>query len=1531
MSQGASGDQRWRTSVGKTPARGLSLKTKRAVWATFVVALGAAIVWLILLPRPGGSLKTQVVAIGMTYNDPVFRQSPFAIASANAFDELHQREETKTQFPDPTIKHELKLDGTRLLEISGELSSLTKKHSLLVYLNLQGGVIEHSDDESGVAACFLTVGAGPNSLHKDNGNRVLARELFAKLCENSAANVTLLLESGDCGPNWRVGILNRDFLGQLKKEIVAAVKKYPKLRVIGAVADGETSHASSQFADERGQSVFSHFAVRGLLGEADGWKGDPATGKNTQDESRRRSNRSVSFDELFAYLNEQVGTWSKSNRAAKQTVWRLPEAESKLELTLIRPKSTKSSVANAAKELAGQESKSAGKDEPDGKASSSASGESGKDKAKEGDTSGAPAKEKSAAEKSTADKESAAGKSETTTAASGNKPGKEGEPDKPPADSEIERRERAKRREQLLKLWSQRDAALEDQEALAAWIAPREWRRLQLELVHAEQCLRAGHGLKYIDDELAKASKTLTKIADQVRDIQAQRARPAKELVSLAHAGASLARQSSAKVEPQQGVVVDPTVAVAASAERSSDGEPSPEEQKQFADFFKAAFPNESDLAGAADGSKPAPATSSADGKTPVATAEPPKHAELKKLVSKYPEYRVRIWQEAFRPALKLARQAKEDGRVSAAEFAKLNMTLSLANELAGAASLPAELVTVAGVVSVAESVSEDFPWTTGPTSLSRACGQVIDLRDRFEQFSAQSWAFATVLQAGSAELEIKLVAAERWLQVGQVESALQSLVEAESALTSVNAKAETLRRATRLKATIAAELPDLARWVANQLESSGAVATSKSSRNKLKRFADSRKTEANNNVEELEELRDLVKSQNESWFNLFDVIEHATDLFPATTETPNFDKVAGLTNKLESSWLAWRSFDREVDSLLSDKTPKAEQWGRINEVLLVPWIASSKRSRLLEQLDRLDHAERLDGVVESRSAVPRGDWQAFWAIATLRLAGLETLKEQKLWAAFGKSLSAKSDSDDSTELFVESARLGRVLRQTFADLAERADSVTTVFTAQRDKVDQTLGEQLTRGADAADTPSTDAERWFAKQLSEEHGKFVRLRAMQTFRFADAGSLGLGSPWLTVAERWRTLSGLTAANANSPNWLPLTFGKVSADLLIWNGAELPEIQFPLTVTSRTGQKRRESIIRVLDAGHLTVEPEKLVQPGGYELSEVDEPQVLLKIQKPKNVTATESVITIALLDKQTQLPWETRRLTLRTPIKEQEWRIEYRTKLELAQRDEPGASSRNVSWGGDKYRTVLWLPATARDKPVALYPVLIPPPDSKIKSVSVAVFEIGENGEPRTTHSGKKENIAMNADGLPIALKLAIAAPAVANPKPAATATPAPAPAPAGKEVSRGWMFHIVPAGETKPIVQYVIPRVRPPQTYFNPTKSAEFQVTFRNRELKIELQRRKDAEEIDRALPENVRVNLLLPKALDVLRTDNQLVRTIKRGEKASLLARLGAEHLSKLNAQAFTVSLNVDGWPRACPYRVRHDEEAVEVNTSR
>ena len=1552
MSQGASGGQRWRTSVGKTPARGLSLKAKRAAWGLLVFVLGGAIVWLLLLSRlGGGSLKTQVVAIGMTYDNPVFRQSPFVIASANAFDELHRREETKSQFPDPAHKHELKLDGARLLEISQDLSSLTKKHNLLVYLNLQGGVVEQIDDETGAAACFLTVGAEPKSLHKGDGShRVLARELFAKLCENSAANVVVLLESGDCGPNWRAGILNRDFLAQLKKEIAAVVKKYPKLSVIGAVSDGETSHASSKFADERGQSAFSHFAVRGLLGEADGWKCDAATGKCTQDESRRRSNRSVSFDELFAYMTEQVGTWSKSNRAAKQTIWRLPEAESKLELTLIRPKSLKSKAANAAKELANQESKPEGKDKSAEKASPSSAGEKGKENTKDGDTGGAQAKEKSAADKEPATKEpatkeSATGKSETANAATDNKSAKDGEPAKPPTESEIERSERAKRREQLLKLWSQRDAVREDKEALAAWIAPREWRRLQLELIHAEQCLRAGDKLDRIDAELAKAGKSLSKIADQVRDIQAQTKRPAKELVSLAHAGVTIARQSSVKVEPQPVVAADQS-----TAERTTDSEPSPEEQKQFADFFKAAFSNETDAAaaGAADVPKPSSATSPTDSKTLVVAAEPPKHAELKKLVSKYPEYRVRIWQEAFRPALKLARQAKEDGRVSAAEFAKLNVTLSLASEIAGAASLPAELVTVAGIVSVAESVSEEFPWTTGPTSLSRACGQVIDLRDRFEQFSAENWASAALLQAACAEFETKLIASERWLQVGQAEVALQNLVDAESALTSVKAQADTLRRAAKLKATVSAELPDLARWVANQLESSGAVATSKSSRKVLQRFADSRKAGDVNNAEELNELRELVKSQNETWFNLFDVIEQATDLFRATvvdvtdsaaaarqvatTGTSSFDKVAGLTNKLEMTWNAWRSFDREVDSLLSETTPNASQWSRINEVLLVPWITSSKRGRLLEQLDRLDRAESLDGVIESRSAVvARGDWQAFWAIATLHLAGLEPQKEQELWAAFSKSLSAKSDSDDSTELFVEPARLGRMISQAFASVAANADSVTTDLTARRDSIDLALGEQLTRGADAADLPSTDAEHWISKRVSHMHDEFIRLRATQTLRFAELGSNGQASPWLNVANRWRTLSGLNAVNANSPDWLPLMLGTISAERLIWSRTELPEIQFPLSVTSRVGQKRRTSIIRVLDAGNLIVDPEKMAQLSGYELSEVDEPQVAMKLQKPKSVTATESYVTIALLDKQTQFPWDTRRLTLRTPLKEQDWRIEYRTKEELANRDEPGASSRNVPWGGDKYRTVLWLPATSRDKPVALYPVLIPPPDSKIKTVSVTVFEIGENGEPRTTHSGKKENIAMNADGLPIALKLAIAAPAVANPKPAATATPAPAPAPAGKEVSRGWMFHIVPAGETKPIVQYVIPRVRPPQTYFNSTKSAEFQVRFRNRELKVELQRRKELEEIDRVLPESVRVNLLLPKALDVLRTDNQLVRTLKRGEKASLLARFGAEHLSKLNAQAFTVSLNVDGWPRAFSYRVRHDEEAVEVNTSR
>lgn len=1534
MSQGASGGHRWRTSVGTASAHRSSLKTKQIVWTALAVLLGAFSLWLLTkFLGIGKPLRSQIVAIGMTYDSPVFRPTPFLLDSASAFDELRQRDESKHQFVASNYPPGTKLDGPEVLDIFHDLSLNPKKENLLVYLNLQGGVIEQSGDRSGAAACFLTLGAGPDSLPKGDGQRVLVQDLLEACGQASAANVIVLLEAGDCGPNWRAGILNRDFVAQLKTEAEQAVRKFPqKLRVIGAVSDGESAQASRQFGDGVSRSAFSHFAVQGLLGEADDWSFDPDTGKSSLGNARKRKVRTVSFDELFAYLHEQVGAWSRSHRAASQTVWRFPEISPTLsDLELAQIDSGKVRLTKPVQEVVETDAKSSekdspsvSKDHPKDTSADKASAESSKS------TTVEATKDSKPSDKTPADKEPSVGKVETATADDKPKPDK----NKTPEQLGIE----------LLDLWKQRDRAR--QAGLAALIAPREWRRLQLELVHVEQCLRGGDALDRVEKDLQKAKLTLGKIVEQVRLIETQRQRPVAELVSLAFVGAASAPQPPPNADAQPPIV-DP-----ASATRLDPNEPSADEQKQFTELLKLAFPNGSDPS--QPNATPKPAPISPDNKTAAPVTEPPKHDELRKLLVKYSQLRGRVWQEALRPIFKVALSAKVDGRALAADFLLGKSAVVLAQDLtkdsAGRSMLPVEAVTVLGVFAVAEaSTKEQVTWTP---DLSRACGHLIDLRVRFEQFAAQEMVFSALLRTSFADTEVQLMAAERWVQVGQAERAAHTLGQAESALATTRKDAEMLHRAARLKANIAAELPDLARWVARQQEASGHESI-KSARTVLLGLAKLSPTKKKNSSE-LNDLRNFARNQDGVWFGLFDVIELSTELFhlvpvevspsdgrPRPTEPPpdsaRLKDIAALTNRLDQSWSEWRSVDREVENLLSTTNPPVEHWTRLQDVLLVPWIAAEQRQRLLKQLDLLDQSDAVGEPAKIPTSLVRGDWQAFWAIETLRLAGLDATSEQALWDQFAKSLQTSTESDELSESFAASAVLGQGIARAFAKLARQADSAATAKAARHDDIDLARGEQFTRGVDPADVaaPGTQADFSFKKRLAHEQDEFVHARAAQAARNARLGGNVVASQWASLAERWTRLS-----NPDIPvvpvEESPFTLSEIANEQLFWTRGDPSEINLSLTAKPRPGMKRPEAMIRVLDADALKIEPSKITQPAGYDLKEGnDEQKLTLTIQKPKSVTAAESAITVVLLDKTTQLPWDVRRLTLRTPLKDQDWRIEFRAKGELADRDDSAASVRNRrDQSSDMYRTVLWLPTKPRGgEPLSLQPVLVPPPDSKFASVSVRVFELDEKGQPRQTPSGKQENIPItHRDGRPIALNLA-AAPTAAVPPAAAGATPKPAataaPSPAGKEVSRGWVFEILPAGEQEPIKQQVIPRVRPPQTYFHP---ANVQVTFRNGELRFELQRQTDAEESDLALrPKTVRVKLELPEALDALRTDNDLLLNLERGEKKHLVARLNEQRLSKSSDESFVVSVNVGGWPRAFPYRIRHGKPSEEFLPTR
>jgi|GEM_PF-1338809 len=1566
MSQGASGGHRWRTSVGTVPSHRTSPRTKRAAWTVLVMLLGGVAVWLLFqffgVGRPP---RLQIVSIGMTYDNQVFRPTPLVLESVQAINELAQRENARDQFVLSNYPTGTKLDGPKVLDIFKDLS-LSKHENLLVYLNLQGGVIAASGDEQGgviaasgdepgAMAYFLTLRAGADSLHDGvGGQRVRVQELLSECGKTTAANVLVLLESGDGGPNWRTGILNRDFQNQLKREAEQAVQKYPQLRVIGAVSDQETAHAARQFGDDPGHhSVFSHFAVQGLLGDADGYTFDARTGRSSPGERRSRKVRTVSFDELFAYLHHQVELWSKDHRAARQTVWRIPKNSPPLNLTQTRASSRFEQLADAASKVVTSEPKSKeAEPEVESDSKNAAKKDAQEDSKAKDQESLATADSKGSTTHKPTDGKGDKPQTRETSSPSSKRDTTDGDPvaDKShsaKADSEDASQaseQRKKQHEQLFQLWERRDSIRTA--GHAASLAAREWRRLQLELVHVEQCLRAEETPDRVNRELDRVTNTLMKIEEQVARWETQRHNPVGELVSLAFV--ERARQPRTPTKPRTSSPANPPL----SGVDQGTNEPTGAERKQFDDLLKAAFPSSSEPELPSPqpdrlSEKPKPATTTSEDKSPTPAKEP-RHVELKQLLLKFPQLRESVWQSAFRPISEWAQPTRRDERTTA-EVLKLLAAVQLADELtqdrAGRSAMPAEIVTTLGVLAVAEASAQGkFPWTS---DVSRACRQLIDARVRFEQLVTDLPANSKLMRHGFETVEDQLVAAERWLQSGQVQHTLRSLDQVEISLASSKTDAETLRRVARLKADLAAELPDLARWVARRQDSTGQN-TLKTTRKLLQNFAEARQIDEVPPIEELEELRGLVRSQDESWFALFDVIELATELLKLTAEEPHttdartpkttaespdssrLKEITALTAKLEQLWTEWRGMERELAALLSSGTPLTEHWERINDLLFVPWISAAQRRQLLSQLEKLDQAGSSNSEGFS-SANTRGDWQVFWAIETLRLAGLDSESERALWGQFSKSLKVPWDDDDWSASFAATAELGQKIARNFAKIARQADASALEMSTRQEDEDLRRREQRTRGVDPADlaTPGAQAEFWLAKRSSDEYGMFLRERAARAARTARLGGQEFASQWTSLAERWQKLvpPSVTRIPADEA---PFVVETKFDGPLYWSRGDPGEIKLSLVIAPRAGFKYRPTLLRVLDGDRFTIKPQSLSQSIGHELIESrDAQQLELTFHRPKSVTVTESIVTLALLDKETQLPWDMRRLVLRTPLNDQDWRIEFRAQGELTERDHPAAKDRNKgTHSSNKLRSVLWLPTLFGDKPpLALRPVLIPPLDTNFASVSVTVHELDDRGQPRQTPSAKQVNIPLNREGRPIPLSLA-AAPAAAPP--AATTTEAkPTPSPTGRDVSRGWVFEILPVGERDPVLQQVIPRVRPPQTYFNPSK---LKVVFGKGELKFELQRRTDAEEIDRALlPETLRVQLELPDALGVLPTDAQLLWNFERGERKSLIARLDERRLAKVARQNFLVSVNAGGWPRAFPYRVRHDDLAVESPPTR
>jgi hypothetical protein len=148
--------------------------------------------------------------------------------------------------------------------------------------------------------CLLPVGASPDR----PGEWVLLRQVFSILREkSSSSHKLLLLDVMQPLADASRGLLAEDAAARLHELLDVVLPADSRLSVLTACAAGQVSLP----AEELGHSVFVHFLVLGLQGEAEGY-GDHA-----------RKNGRVSVQELADYVKDQVDQWAMRHRGLRQT------------------------------------------------------------------------------------------------------------------------------------------------------------------------------------------------------------------------------------------------------------------------------------------------------------------------------------------------------------------------------------------------------------------------------------------------------------------------------------------------------------------------------------------------------------------------------------------------------------------------------------------------------------------------------------------------------------------------------------------------------------------------------------------------------------------------------------------------------------------------------------------------------------------------------------------------------------------------------------------------------------------------------------------------------------------------------------------------------------------------------------------------------------------------------------------------------------------------------------------------------------
>lgn len=1486
-------DQSWKSSGGRQQSQqwragaagsggtggGLPLRIQRMALGFVTLCLAVLIGWLIVKLAFDTVPQAHVVTMGISvYRDhPAIPLNPFGREDSKAFEVL------RTVNPDQFARvvplenvletHEV-LMGQLPREV-GTVAGLTGKN-LIVFCSVHGIVLAGEDRP---AAHLMAMGYTPDSRH-DPGARardtVSANDFLRLLAKSPAERVVLLVETGRLGPNWRLGVLTDDFADQFLAEAEEICRTNPKLQVICSTRFHEHSWTSKEWGP--GQSVFAHYVLEGLKGEADG----SASAEGGQD------NR-VSSNELYAYVSDRVAAWARERRGVEQTVTRVSSDDTDFALVQVREPSSEPAAEETESEEAAAEEDSA-EDKSEAEAGDEADGtEDGQDK----DASSTKKKKEPPAEESepadaadsaegASDQESDRKKGDGQAGdAKTGKDGADSESKDGDAGGKSERDIQLERlRQQLAEYWEERDKLSKG--GIAAVAAPGDWRILQSRLVRIERLLRY--------EAIASEQSSPDEVIDSTLDrIQAQTGEdPAegelKELRTLSQGAATLAgRQGGGPGEAEKEFR---KLVQAALQAKPDDPKPSAD----LVDFLQQNPAGEFALI--------ALLLEQAEGLESGARDELVNLQKLLGLVRRQVAAERRPAElAAIESMTRLAEASLADERPWPADFGQacrdsLRWRLRVERE--------------------AFPEPEQFPFVRG--SLQATLNAVT---------AAERW-----LQVGNAPRAQQWLASTRELSEGMQDTG-------QLASDALRLRAALLAQLPDFTCWVADRGPTDEVAVTERMRRLAQHFRKTATWDNNEQLSEVRHLFGEGSAER--QMLELVVQARGGEVLLENVITGNTLDARAKTELSGWVKT---TRDLLSSFLD-RSFRDTIDGL-SGKTEELspEDWQRIDQLLRVPWIGRPDRVRLLGQLELLDDSASRGTssdlkMGESRKAAQdpcssEGFWQGFWAIQTLTLAGGDAFELWKAWdeyVAVCESETRPSGAELARQTRFQSARLGGSIseawRQLWNQLTER-DSARPSPALSKDAVGLTetvrlwRQERLLWAVDPMDFGPTGASEFLQGIRDHRLQNVLCFRNQQwRLRARSYDADPQDRAYQSLADRCtRLLARIDpaficrdqgtrpllelAGLPESVNLSPQDGRRVTLDVVVKRTDSTSDSQTPLAAKLR------------LEGPHLQIRCDGVDVADGETISVGSEPETRhYAVELSASAGSASQTLTVALLQGAgDELPIELRQMRLNPPLATRQWQIAFVTRQEAATEVSLAGQVRNFF---DDNGAELRLPTTGnpKAKPFELESYLIRPKNDATRFVDVEVFA-ADRKDAATPLLPALRNVQLAPPGEPTFLHFNLGGTADAKKPEGGTTPPAP-PTPSEIDVSGGLEFRLTPKDKPS-FTRRVTPRLWSSDKFVEITHTE-----FIGGRLSLRLQR---AAQEDPLLPEAIPVTLRLPPTLKRLYVNARLEEpALEVGKPRELFAEFREVDLTGLEDEQFEMTLHLAGMPHARRWQLSCD----------